>query len=175
MTTAQDILAIIKQAVLDGERDYYREENKDVVDEPHRQSGHQARFVLQALSDAGLEIVEKTEEQYLIWSNEHRAWWRPGSQGYCRDVRKAGLYSKEKAVGMSFNGRDGWCIPDENPDEIAVPLSSIPELMRPGLTQDQACLTCNGRGEISGQLQSGDWQTDPCPDCSPQAEDQDNG
>ena len=36
--------------------------------------------------------------EYLIWSNEHRAWWRPKSAGYTIDPDKAGRYSRSEAI-----------------------------------------------------------------------------
>lgn len=35
---------------------------------------------------------------YLIWSNEHRAWWRPRGRGYTMQLEKAGRYSREDAI-----------------------------------------------------------------------------
>lgn len=35
--------------------------------------------------------------KYLIWSNEHRAWWAPGGLGYTTLTHAAGRYSKEAA------------------------------------------------------------------------------
>lgn len=35
--------------------------------------------------------------QYVIWSFEHRRWWRPDSEGYTPDLREAGRYSKAEA------------------------------------------------------------------------------
>lgn len=37
-------------------------------------------------------------DQYLIWSNEHRAWWRPNSRGYTIDIGKAGRYTRLDAL-----------------------------------------------------------------------------
>lgn len=71
-----------------------------------------------------------TEETYLVWSNQHRAWWRPDSSGYTRNVSHAGRYTQAEALSISFKGRDGWKYDHGIPDEIAVPLSSIPEALR---------------------------------------------
>ena len=38
---------------------------------------------------------------YLIWSNEHRAWWRPKAQGYTDSHERAGRYTREEAVAHS--------------------------------------------------------------------------
>lgn len=34
---------------------------------------------------------------YLIWSNEHRAWWMPGRCGYTTLTHEAGRYSEAAA------------------------------------------------------------------------------
>jgi hypothetical protein len=38
--------------------------------------------------------------QYLIWANEHRAWWGPGRCGYVRRVEQAGRYSHQQALDI---------------------------------------------------------------------------
>lgn len=30
--------------------------------------------------------------KYLIWSNEHRMWWRPNHSGYTQNIEEAGRY-----------------------------------------------------------------------------------
>ncbi len=35
---------------------------------------------------------------YLIWSNQQRAWWRPNQRGYTSIIEEAGRYSLEKAT-----------------------------------------------------------------------------
>jgi hypothetical protein len=35
--------------------------------------------------------------EYLIWSNEHLAWWKPAELGYTTITHNAGRYSKEEA------------------------------------------------------------------------------
>jgi hypothetical protein len=34
---------------------------------------------------------------WLIWSNEHGAWWKPGRNGYTRELAQAGRYGKAEA------------------------------------------------------------------------------
>lgn len=65
-------------------------------------------------------------EEYLIWSNEHRLWWRAGAHGYTSDIGKAGRYSREEALRHS-SGRD------------QVPGEPLPEL--PVRVDDVLCLT----------------------------------
>jgi hypothetical protein len=37
-------------------------------------------------------------EPYLIWSNEHGAWWRYGREGYTRSLILAGRYTRQEAI-----------------------------------------------------------------------------
>ena len=37
-------------------------------------------------------------DEYLIWSNEHRGWWREGSRGYTRGLRDAERFDREVAL-----------------------------------------------------------------------------
>lgn len=37
-------------------------------------------------------------DPYLIWSNEHNAWWGPGSCGYAPGLTGAGTYTREEAL-----------------------------------------------------------------------------
>lgn len=65
--------------------------------------------------------------QWLIWSNEHRAWWKPMKCGYTRDVQEAGRYSYEEARRIvddaCFPGRTwtGNMHREEAPPEVLVP------------------------------------------------------
>lgn len=38
------------------------------------------------------------DRKYLIWSNEHNAWWRPGRCGYTDHRSLAGRYTLEEAI-----------------------------------------------------------------------------
>jgi hypothetical protein len=40
---------------------------------------------------------------YVIWSFEHDAWWRPGSWGYTRELAEAGHYMKAAAAAIVMN------------------------------------------------------------------------
>lgn len=72
---------------------------------------------LAGLADGSRVVVEP--EPYLIWSNQHRSWWRPNSQGYTKHVDRAGRYSRKEALQICRHGRDGW-IAGRAPDEVPV-------------------------------------------------------
>lgn len=44
---------------------------------------------------------------YLIWSNEHAQWWRPGKAGYTRHIEEAGRYSRDEAAAIVENSTVG--------------------------------------------------------------------
>lgn len=66
---------------------------------------------------------------YLVWSNQHRAWWRPEAAGYSVSIEGAGLYTRAEAIEIAATSRDGWSM-GRVPDEIAVSLADIPEHIR---------------------------------------------
>ncbi len=70
---------------------------------------------------------------YLVWSNEHNAWWKPNGRGYTMFAAKAGLYSFGEAKSICWKGRDGWREDGKVPDEVLVPIEGIPEEFRPSL------------------------------------------
>lgn len=41
--------------------------------------------------------------KYLIWSEEHGAWWRPNSCGYTKSLKEAGQYSYDGAFKIASN------------------------------------------------------------------------
>jgi hypothetical protein len=55
--------------------------------------------------------------EFLIWSEEHNAWWRAGGHGYTMSIASAGRFSKSKADAIVHNANGGrtFC-------EIAVPV-----------------------------------------------------
>lgn len=55
---------------------------------------------------------------YLVWSNEHTAWWGPGLNGYTRELAKAGRYSLAAALAICTNAMPG----------TAARLGMLPEL-----------------------------------------------
>lgn len=49
--------------------------------------------------------------KYLIWSEEHGAFWRPLRRGYTTSLKAAGRYSQEEAdaIAKSANGGGTFC------------------------------------------------------------------
>lgn len=60
-------------------------------------------------------------EKYLVWSNEHSAWWGPECRGYTRIIANAGRYDRAKALSIAGTRDGGWHVRKGNPDEIAIP------------------------------------------------------
>lgn len=55
--------------------------------------------------------------EYLIWSNEHLGWWKPGEWGYTTATHKAGRYSKARAEQIVAKAN---IVPHDPPNEIMV-------------------------------------------------------
>jgi hypothetical protein len=53
-------------------------------------------------------------DRYLIWSNEHGAWWRPNSCGYTMEISEAGRYSQTEAIArcVTRDQRPGRPLPE---------------------------------------------------------------
>jgi hypothetical protein len=43
-------------------------------------------------------LNQMTNAEWLIWSDEHGAWWMPNASGYTRKLSDAGRYSLEQAT-----------------------------------------------------------------------------
>jgi len=62
-------------------------------------SPEEINFVLLCIN----ETTEPTA-RYLVWSNEHDAWWGPGRHGYSRGLDGAGRYSRDEALEICRMG-----------------------------------------------------------------------
>jgi len=66
-----------------------------------------------------------SENMWLVWSNEHNAYWKPARRGYTKDKDAAGRYSTAAATEICDNANQ--FIPENRiPNEIMVP---SPELV----------------------------------------------
>ena len=60
-----------------------------------------------------------SDRKYLIWSNEHRRWWRADSCGYTALISNAGRYAKAEAAEIVANANR--YLPDaQEPNEVLV-------------------------------------------------------
>lgn len=59
-------------------------------------------------------------EHYLIWSNEHQAWWRAESRGYTTLLQQAGRYSFDEAITICNGANYSW---DEDNNPLELPVS----------------------------------------------------
>ena len=63
-------------------------------------------------------------DAYLIWSNEHGAWWRADRAGYTTSLAQAGRYGRGEAIDICAFSRDGYTARSE-PDEVPVRLDAV--------------------------------------------------
>ena len=47
------------------------------------------------------------DDTYLIWSNEHGAWWGPHRNGYVVRVEDAGTYTRSVALNICCSAMPG--------------------------------------------------------------------
>lgn len=59
------------------------------------------------------------DQEWMIWSNEHRAWWKPGGWGYTTATAWAGRFTEEHARRICAEAN---IVPrhDHPPNEIMV-------------------------------------------------------
>ena len=50
---------------------------------------------------------------WLIWSNEHHAWWKANKCGYTKDVATAGRYLFDDAIEICRDARNTEGTPPE--------------------------------------------------------------
>lgn len=53
-------------------------------------------------------IEEPPVRVYLVWSNEHDAWWRPNRCGYTGELWDAGRYTESDAAEICRKASYGW-------------------------------------------------------------------
>jgi len=76
--------------------------------------------MVQAISESDEpQCVHPTAKQYLVWSNEHRAWWRPNSNGYTGSIDQAGRYTRHEAVRI-VDGANAFIPTDHERFEVMV-------------------------------------------------------
>lgn len=69
------------------------------------------------------EIIESAKrELWLIWSNEHKAWWGHCHRGYSTDVMEAGTYTYEEAIKICESA-NCYIPSDAMPNETMLPVN----------------------------------------------------
>lgn len=91
-------------------------------------------FTYKLTAATAADVAQRLNEQvgvepYVIWSNEHQAWWKAGRHGYSVDFEQAGRYSRADALMICADARGGWS-PCKPPPEIALPLRDAMEVER---------------------------------------------
>lgn len=61
--------------------------------------------------------MNMNDTKWLIWSNEHKGWWKPFGNGYCKSRAHAGRYSFEIAASTVRNAN---CMLKDEPNEAMV-------------------------------------------------------
>lgn len=76
-----------------------------------------------------------TSEEYLVWSNEHRGWWKKGMHGYSYGLDDAQAFSRDEALRIC---RDS--IPDAGHlgivSELPVRLADVREFLEGALVPE---------------------------------------
>jgi len=60
--------------------------------------------------------------QYVVWSNEHSAWWGPRRSGYYTHLSAAGRYDRNEAIRICVDARGGRRF-NSNPSEVPILLA----------------------------------------------------
>lgn len=59
------------------------------------------------------------DDTYLVWSNEHAAWWGPNRCGYNTHLSHAGRYTRAEAIKICDGARGGREF-NRNPSEVPI-------------------------------------------------------
>lgn len=82
---------------------------------------HDCRSELQRLNDSIDTSTEQDQEQrFLVWSNEHGAWWRSKRNGYTKIRSDAGRYTLLEACKI-LEAANRHVADDVHPNETMVP------------------------------------------------------
>ena len=60
-------------------------------------------------------------QKYLIWSNEHNAWWASNAVGgYSKSIEFARRYNRATALEICNYANRAWDVSDTGPDELPI-------------------------------------------------------
>lgn len=60
------------------------------------------------------------DKKWLVWSNEHKAWWGNNGSGYTHSRKNAGRYTQEEAEEVCFHANN-YLTDTNHPNETMVP------------------------------------------------------
>lgn len=73
--------------------------------------------------------MNEQSEIYLVWSNEHRGWWRPGA-GYTPKLSQARIFGREQALKICTDAIPGDALRFGMLPEIPVRLSDLEQMQK---------------------------------------------
>lgn len=90
-----------------------------------------AEQLLQGLAEgkplpADPRLTATAADAYVIWSHEHRAWWRPGGIGYTPRLADAGRFTRLHAIDICIRAMPGA---KEALNELPVRLADLTEML----------------------------------------------
>lgn len=74
----------------------------------------------------GFFPVERNAAKYVIWSNEHSAWWAPNRNGYQWRLADAGLYTRREALEIVRGATWGQWRSHKPPHEVPICVDDLP-------------------------------------------------
>lgn len=75
---------------------------------------------------------------WLVWSNEHGAWWGEAGVGYTRVLDEAGRYSRDDADAIVDRATVGGTLLIAREGRRGEPLSVLPEVAVPAPEAEEA-------------------------------------
>lgn len=73
--------------------------------------------------------MRPVKEMFLIWSNEHNAWWRPNRLGYTPEIAAAGRYFLEDAIAICNEANVQWSVGQWQVRPSEMPISETAAMM----------------------------------------------
>lgn len=73
-------------------------------------------------------MYSDSDSEYIIWSNQHKSYWKPNSMGYSIDIREAGIYSLKEVIRICDGATYDWN--NKIPNELPIQIESLPYTAR---------------------------------------------
>lgn len=120
------------------------------------------------------QALQPLPDKWLIWSNEHAAWWRPASCGYTHSIEDAGRYTLKEAKAICQSGMMRNEFGRSVPKEILTPAPEL-EPTFAAFPEVPKCSTCEREQvELREQCDGGGY-VDPTIVCETCFTPQDTG